>query len=162
MAKLKETWRQKMVSQTEKNHLPKVSVVEGKMTKMWGEGTVVIPSPVEVDALMKTVPSGKLITVNQIRGYMANKYHATFGCPITTGIFVGIAAKAAEEDIADGKRNITPYWRTLKGKGELNEKYPGGVLAQSAKLKTEGHDIEKDKSGKPKRVKDWEKKLVEV
>jgi sulfur relay (sulfurtransferase) DsrC/TusE family protein len=29
-------------------------------------------------------------------------------------------------------------------------------------LKEEGHTIETDKSGKPKKVKDWEKKLVEV
>jgi hypothetical protein len=73
-----------------------------------------------------------------------------------------MAAKAAEEDIAEGKKNVTPYWRTLKGKGELNEKYPGGVASQSKKLKSEGHDIEKDKSGNPKRVKDWENKLVKV
>ncbi len=79
MVKFKETWRQKLVSTTQKQNLPRVSKVEGKMTKMWGEGTVVIPSPVEVDALMKTVPSGKLITINQIRSYMADKYHATFG-----------------------------------------------------------------------------------
>jgi hypothetical protein len=50
----------------------------------------------------------------------------------------------------------------LKGKGELNDKYPGGVAAQSAKLKSEGHTIETDKTGKPKRVKDWESKLVGV
>jgi hypothetical protein len=50
----------------------------------------------------------------------------------------------------------------LKGKGELNEKYPGGVAEQAKKLKAEGHTIEPDKSGQPKRVKDWEGKLVGV
>lgn len=79
MAKLKETWRQKLVSTTQKQNLPRVVEVNEKMSKRWGEGTVVIPSPVEVDALMKTVPSGKLITINQIRAFMANKYHASFG-----------------------------------------------------------------------------------
>ena len=79
-----------------------------------------------------------------------------------TGIFVGIAARAAEEMLAEGKKDITPYWRTVKSGGELNEKYPGGVEAQAAHLKEEGHTIETDKAGKPKRVKDWEKKLVEV
>ena len=64
--------------------------------------------------------------------------------------------------MAEGKKDVTPYWRTLKGKGELNEKYPGGVAEQSQKLKAEGHLIELDKNGKPKRVKDWEKKLVKV
>jgi hypothetical protein len=71
-----------------------------------------------------------------------------------------MAARAAEEDAADGKQDITPYWRTLKGKGELNEKYPGGLEAQARRLKAEGHTIEVDKAGKPKRVKDWESKLV--
>jgi hypothetical protein len=79
MAKLKETWKQKLVSTTQKQNLPRVVEVDEKMSKRWGEGTVVIPSPVEVDALMKTVPEGRLITINQIRGYMAKKYNASFG-----------------------------------------------------------------------------------
>ena len=44
----------------------------------------------------------------------------------------------------------------------LNEKYPGGVEAQARRLKAEGHEIELDRVGRPKRVKDWESKLVEV
>jgi hypothetical protein len=31
---------------------------------------------------------------------------------------------------------------------------------QAEKLKAEGHTIEPDKKGKPRRVKDWEAKLV--
>jgi hypothetical protein len=50
----------------------------------------------------------------------------------------------------------------MKGKGELNEKYPGGITEQAKKLKAEGHEIEKDKAGNPKRVKNWEEKLVEI
>jgi hypothetical protein len=79
MVKSKETWRQKLVSTTQRQNLPRVSAVDPRMSKKWGEGTVVIPSPVEVDALIKTVPRGKLITINQIREYMAKKYHASFG-----------------------------------------------------------------------------------
>jgi hypothetical protein len=63
---------------------------------------------------------------------------------------------------SEGKPNITPYWRTLKSKGELNEKYPGGLEAQSVHLITEGHSIVNDRNGKPKKVKDFEKALVEV
>jgi alkylated DNA nucleotide flippase Atl1 len=73
-----------------------------------------------------------------------------------------MAARAAEEDRAEGNKDITPYWRTLKGKGELNEKYPGGLDQQAKKLKAEGHEIELDKSGKPKRVKGWESKLLKI
>lgn len=61
---------------------------------------------------------------------------------------------------AEGETDITPYWRTLKSKGELNEKYPGGAQAQAEKLRAEGHVIETDKTGKPRRVRDWEGKVV--
>ena len=79
MVKLKETWRQKLVSTTEKQGLPRVVEVNEKMSKKWGEGTVVIPSPLEVDVTMKSVPAGRLITINQIREVMARRYNASFG-----------------------------------------------------------------------------------
>lgn len=132
------------------------------MSKRWGTGTVVIPAPKEVDEIMKKVPRGKLITINQIRIILARKHGATIGCPITTGIFAWVAAHAAAEAAAEGKRNITPYWRTLKSGGELNEKYPGGVEAQSTRLKEEGHIIESGKGRKPPKVKDFEKYLVKL
>jgi hypothetical protein len=159
MAKAKKTWREKLA---EDKDFPRVVEITGKMSTRWGTGTVVIPAPREVDEIMRSVPRGKLITINQIRAKLAQKHGATIGCPITTGIFAGIAARAAGEDAAEGKKDITPYWRTLKVSGELNEKYPGGVEAQATRLREEGHIIEAGKDGKPKRVRDFEKKLVEV
>ena len=79
MVKFKETWHEKLGSTAQRNNLPRVVEVNEKMSKKWGEGTCVIPSPLEVDALMKGVPAGKLITINQIRAAMAAKYNATFG-----------------------------------------------------------------------------------
>jgi alkylated DNA nucleotide flippase Atl1 len=60
----------------------------------------------------------------------------------------------------EGEKDITPYWRTLKSKGELNEKYPGGVEAQAARLEAEGHTI--DRSRKTPHIADYENALVEV
>jgi len=162
MAKAKPTWREKLETQGKKNHLPRIVEIDERMSSRWGAGTMVIPDPLEVDEIMGQVPRGKLITINQIRERLAKKHRATIGCPITTGIFAMMAARAADEDAAAGKKDFTPYWRTLKGKGELNEKYPGGVAAQAKQLRAEGHTIETNKAGEPKRVKDWEKKLVGV
>jgi len=158
MAKLKKSWREKLADDKD---LPKVVEIKPNMSQRWGTGTVVIPAPREVDEIMRSVPRGKLITINQIRERLAKRHGASIGCPITTGIFASIAARAAEEAAAEGKKDITPYWRTLRVGGTLNEKYPGGVNAQAARLREEGHTIEPDKSGKPKRVKDFEKALVE-
>ncbi len=109
---------------------------------------------------MKKVPKGKLITINQIRSILAQKHKASIGCPITTGIFAWIAAHAAEERAAEGKKRITPYWRTLKTDGIINEKYPGGVQAQKRLLEKEGHKV--IHKGKKHIVLDFEKRLVKL
>jgi len=138
MSKRKKTWREKLADDKD---LPKVEKITGRMTKRWGRGTVVIPAPREVDAVMRRVPIGSLITINEIRAKLARKHRATIGCPITTGIFAWIAAHAAEEAQAAGEKDITPYWRTLKVGGELNPKYPGGVERLKSILEAEGHRV---------------------
>ncbi|MBA7714588.1 hypothetical protein ES703_123614 [subsurface metagenome] len=158
MAKLRKSWQEKLADSKD---LPKVVEITDKMSKRWGTGTVVIPAPKEVDEIMREVPRGKLITINQIREIVARRHGASIGCPITTGIFAWIAAHAAEEASAEGKINTTPYWRTLKSKGELNEKYPGGIEVQATHLSEEGHTIEPGKGKKPPKVKDFERALVE-
>jgi len=159
MSKKRKTRQEKLANSKD---LPRVVGITDKMSKRWGTGTVVIPAPREVDEIMRRVLRGKLITINQIREIVAQKHGATIGCPLTTGIFAWIAAHAAEEAAAEGKRDITPYWRTLKVGGQLTEKYPGGVEAQAAHLREEGHTIEPGKGKKPPKVRDFEKALVEV
>jgi len=136
--KARKSWTEKL---NDSKGLPKIGKVEGAMTKRWGTGTMVIPAPIEVDAIMKQVRRGKVITINEIRHALARKHQVDIACPITTGIFAWIAAHAAEESAAGGARRITPYWRTLKSGGELNPKYPGGIAAVTKKLASEGHTI---------------------
>jgi len=109
---------------------------------------------------MGEVPQGKLITINQIRAKLAQRHNATIGCSITSGIFAWIAVNAAEETSTEGKKDITPYWRTLKTGGVVNEKYPGGVEAQRELLEREGHKVVQ--KGKKYIVVDFEKCLVEL
>ena len=76
MAKLRKSWREKL---SDSKDLPRVFEVNEKMSQKWGTGTCVIPAPLEVDEIMKQVPEGKLITINQIRGILAKKHSASFG-----------------------------------------------------------------------------------
>lgn len=63
---------------------------------------------------------------------------------------------------AGGGDNKTPYWRTLKANGELNEKYPGGIKAQKEKLEAEGHSIiQRGRKNIRYYVKDYEKVLYD-
>ena len=136
--KERKSWQEKLADSKD---LPRVELITEKMSQRWGTGTVVIPAPVEVDEIMRSVPVGKLITIDHIREKLAKKHGATIGCPLTTGIFAWVAAHAAEEASAEGKENITPYWRTLKTGGVINEKYPGGVNIQRKLLESEGHKV---------------------
>jgi alkylated DNA nucleotide flippase Atl1 len=138
MAYKKKTWKEKLYDNKD---LPKVEKIKKPQEKKWGKGTIAIPSPLEVDEIMRKIPLGKVITLNQIRNRIAKKHRATMGCPITTGIFSWIAAHAAEEMRAAGEKNITPWWRTLKGEGFLSEKFPGGTELQKKLLQKEGHKI---------------------
>jgi len=151
---MKKSWREKLADDKD---LPKVCKVTGKLSKRWGQGRFVIPAPREVDALMKQVPKGRVVTINELRAALAKKHQADFACPITTGIFSWIAAHAAAEDKAAGKKRITPFWRTLKTGGKVNPKYPGGVPALAKRLRAEGHTI--IFKGKRTMVADFEKKL---
>jgi alkylated DNA nucleotide flippase Atl1 len=155
MVKKKKSWVEKL---HDTKDFPRVEVITEKMSKRWGTGTVVIPSPLEVDSLMKSVPEGKLVTINQIREALARKHKATISCPITTGIFARIAAGAAEEQKQQGIQNTTPYWRTLRTGGVINPKYPGGVAGQRKLLEQEGHTIAQ--KGKNHLVVDYEKSLI--
>ncbi len=151
----KKSWREKLA---DAKGLPKVVEITGKMSRRWGTGTVAIPAPAEVDAIMAKVPKGRLITINEIRAQVAKRHGATMGCPITCGIFAWIAAHAAEEARAAGAKRITPYWRTLKAGGEVNPRYPGGVEAQTRLLEAEGLPLVQ--RGKRSFVTDFEKRLV--
>jgi len=153
----KKSWTEKLA---DSKGLPKVERITEKMSKRWGTGTVVIPAPIEVDAMMKKVPKGKLVTINEIRAALAKRHKATIGCPMTTGIFAWIAANAAEEQRQEGEKDVTPYWRTLKTGGVINEKYPGGAEGQKKLLEEEGHKV--IQKGKKHVVADYEKSLIKL
>ena len=80
--KTRSSWSEKL---DQSKGLPKVVPIGPTMSKQWGEGTVVVPAPREVDAIMKSVPAGKLITIQEIRAILAERHGATIGCPLTVG-----------------------------------------------------------------------------
>jgi alkylated DNA nucleotide flippase Atl1 len=115
-------WREKM----ERPQEPKLVRVPPKMSQ-FGKGMMLIPTPKLVDAIVRQVPRGRLVTVGEIRRKLAADFSADVTCPLTTGIFIRIIAEASEEDRANGRKRVAPYWRVIKDDGSLNPKFPGGV-----------------------------------
>jgi hypothetical protein len=135
----KRTWAEKL--RDSKGH-PTVVSTDEKASRRFGQGTFVIPAPIEVDEIMRSVRKGSLITIDGIRKRLAAKHGVDSACPITTGIFAWLAANAAAEAEEGGKKRITPYWRTLKAGGELNPRYPGGIKNLQSRLEAEGLSVQ--------------------
>ena len=135
------------------------TITDEKSIEKYGGNRMYFVPPIDYDRVMREVPYGKVTTVGEIRDYFAKLSGADFTEPITAGIFVSIAAWASYQRSADE----TPYWRTLKADGELNEKYSGGIEAQRQKLEAEGHTvIQKGRKNIRCYVKDYEKVLLDL
>ena len=140
--------------------MPRFQTITDKASiEKYGGTRMYFAPPIDYDRIMKMIPFGKVITVGKIREHFARKSGADFTEPITAGVFVSIAAWASHQRTDDK----TPFWRTLKANGELNEKYPGGVAAQKEKLEAEGHTIiQKGRINIRYYVKDYESVLFEL
>ncbi|MCL1920620.1 MAG: MGMT family protein [Kiritimatiellaeota bacterium] len=149
----KKTWSEKLNN----GRTPEVKEVPPEAAAAMGGARMLVATPLCYDALMKCVPRGKVITTDRINAYLAKKHNADWTCPLTAGIFVNIAANASAERRGE---NETPYWRTLKKGGELNEKFPGGIDGHQHLLEKEGHKV--FQKGKRSFVSDFEKVLHEL
>ena len=140
--------------------MPKIQIITDPASiRKYGGDRMYFAPPMDYDLVMRRVPPGKVLTVGAIRDHFARQAGADFTEPITAGIFVSIAAWASHQRTEDK----TPYWRTLKAKGELNEKYPGGALAQKGQLEAEGHTIvQRGRKHIRYYVKDYEAVLFEL
>ena len=74
---------------------------------------MLVGTPQMVDAYIRKIPPGKTKTMHQLRNELARRNRCDATCPVSTAIFVRVAAQAALEDLAEGTRltEITPFWR---------------------------------------------------
>ena len=140
--------------------MPKLVLIDDKKSiERYGGENMVIAPPIDYNEIMSHIPLGKVITITEIRDYLAEKYDADFTCPLTAGIFISLAAQASEER-STGR---IAYWRTLKRDGELNAKFPGGVEYQKMMLEKEGHTfVTRGRKNIRYFVEDYEDKLYDL
>lgn len=106
-----KTWRQKLDG-------GKPAHVE-TLTKSFGgapDGAkMLVGTPRLIDSYMRSVPEGQSRTVAQMRADLAKAHKADIACPLSTSIFVRIAAEAALEELGQGKsvQEVTPFWRVV-------------------------------------------------
>lgn len=115
---------------------PQVKHLPTSLSPLYPAGAMLIASPLAVAEVVEQIPEGRVMTMSQLREHLANHFAADYTCPMTTGIFLRIAAEAAREEGDEGRR--TPYWRVVRDDGKLLDKLPGGPAAQARLLLAEG------------------------
>lgn len=85
-------------------------------------GKMVIPSALELDEMIRQIPDGQTVNIKDLRAEYAAKHGADITCPMTSGIFLRIIAENAEEERANGRTDVTPYWKVVADNGKMPPK----------------------------------------
>ena len=95
------------------------------MDKTWGGmkpgDTMLVATPLMVDAHVRSIPHGTTETIPELRDALAKAEACSGTCPLSTSIFVRMVAEAALEDIADGKpvAEVSPFWRVITSQDKI-------------------------------------------
>ena len=88
---------------------------------------MLIATPEIIDEYIKQIPKGININIKTLRNDLALTYNADTTCPVTTGIFLRIVSEAAYEDLLNGEKNITPFWRVVDHESKTAGKLACGI-----------------------------------
>ncbi len=136
MAYKRKTWQEKLHN----GHPDKVEVTDKQFADVPAGATMYIATPEIVDAYIRAIPEGTHTSLQQMRKDLAAQHNAEYSCPITSGIFLRIAAEAAYEEYLAGKplKRITPFWRMIDKKAPAAKKLTFGTAFIQAQRAKEG------------------------
>jgi len=93
-------------------------------------------SPREVDALVRRIPPGKVLTLGALGANLARTHKAEHVSAATLMACLRIVADAADEERASGAI-AAPYWRVVADDGALLGELPGGIAGLARRLTAE-------------------------
>ena len=86
--------------------------------------TLFVANPKIVDQYIRDIPTGQSRTIVQMRRALAQSRNADATCPVSTAIFLRIAAQAAIDEMEDGCETelVSPFWRVLRASDKITER----------------------------------------
>jgi hypothetical protein len=98
-----------------KKKSPKLVVLDKDFAGIKAGSRLFIATPQIIDDYIRRIPAGQTRTIEILRNELARKYECTATCPVSTAIFIRIAAEAALEELADGEalHAVAPFWRLI-------------------------------------------------
>jgi hypothetical protein len=106
----------------------KVETLDKDWVDMAKGDKMLIATPKIVDTYLREIPVGKEVSMLTMRKDLAIAHGADNSCPLTTGIFLRIAAEAALEELDSGKalKSVAPFWRVVTTKMPVAKKLSCG------------------------------------
>jgi hypothetical protein len=115
-----KSWQEKFDTTRE----PVVKVLDTDFADMKAGQKMLISSPREIAAYLRSIPSGSTISLRELRTHLAKKAGADMTCPVTSGIFLRIISERSLELMAEGKEPLAPFWRIVEPGSPLAKKLP--------------------------------------
>ena len=102
----------------------KVVVLDKDFAGVKAGNKLFVATPKIVDDYIRDIPHGEVRTIVRMRNELARQWKADATCPVSTAIFLRIAAQAAIDEMENGKSTdeVTPFWRILTGKDKVTGK----------------------------------------
>ena len=106
-----KTWHEKLF-----NGVPhEIKTIAKDWAGQKAGATMLVPSGVILDEFIRKLPRGRVTPMPELRAQMAAAHGAAFACPIVSGIYLRMAAEAANEALENGAgaADVTPVWRVI-------------------------------------------------
>jgi hypothetical protein len=119
MATRTRTWREKRDLRKQ----PKRVLLEADFAGVKAGQMLFVGTPQLLDAYLRRIPRGETRTIERLRRELARAHRCDATCPVSTAIFLRIAAEAAWEDLESGRGvdEVAPFWRVIE---------PGSTIAK--------------------------------
>lgn len=116
----RKSWSEKL----KQDKASKVVILDKAWGGMSAGDKMYISTPLEVDAAIRCLPPGKVMSIADFRHKVADDHGCVGTCHLTTSIFIRIAAEAAREQLAAGASpaDVTPFWRVVAPASPLAKK----------------------------------------
>jgi hypothetical protein len=120
----KKTWAEKFAGTRE----PHFVVLDRAYAGVPAGARLLISSPKDVAAEIRSVHRGRTLAVTELRQRLAKRHGADATCPTSTGIFLRVVAEAALEEVAAGTplSKTIPFWRVVDPASALAKKLSCG------------------------------------
>lgn len=102
----------------------KIVVLDKDFAGIKAGQTMFVATPELVKDYIERIPFGEVRTISRLRRELAKEHECDACCPVSTAIFLRIAAQAAIDEMASGveTENVTPFWRVLSSNDKIAKK----------------------------------------